>query len=535
MYPVSHTIRIINGEGKILDYEVNDLFYTGETIKDIESPQEFGHNMKVEWEEGNYYSRIFKYSNKDVGKMEIKYRVESNDFTKQTRFFDPYPTSGTPTSSWSISSYGNTAPIGMTTNGTFIWIIDATDKVFYEYTMTGTFVRTFGNLTDTCNFGCHGLATDNTYFWINDDAADGWYKYYMNGTPTGEWYNYGASTTADDPDNIFYYDGFLYVEDGVDKRIYKFTTAKVYTYQYYSLTADNGAPRGLATDGSYWWEFDYTDDEIYVYYFNWTYTGYHFDTGAHDDTGGGIAIYGSNLWGSDATDDAVYVYTLYHYPQYSDAGVNSTIAGESALFSLKVDDAYTLQSNGQYIFSTNNSGSWANDSAINFTSTPQWANVTKVLNSTVGKIIGYRWFLKNNNGNTNSTPIYTLTTTSSGYPDINYSVAVPLGVLRFLNCSPDWEDADSRPDGQTSTIAAINATNNGTLEGNFLINLTGALNTGWTIFASNDSLVHNLTLSTSAQTIWTGVAVNETKQIWLKANCSYVSSNAGQSISMWVV
>ncbi len=120
-----------------------------------------------------------------------------------------------------------------------------------------------------------------------------------------------------------------------------------------------------------------------------------------------------------------------------------------------------------------------------------------------------------------------------GIPDIDYSVAIPLGLIRFLNCSPDFENPDARPDGQTAVIAAINATNNGSAPGSFSINLTGALNTGWTIWASNDSLVNNLTLSTSAQTIWSGVEIDETKKIWLAANCSYVSANPGQGITLW--
>ena len=121
-----------------------------------------------------------------------------------------------------------------------------------------------------------------------------------------------------------------------------------------------------------------------------------------------------------------------------------------------------------------------------------------------------------------------------GVADINYSVALPLGLIRFLGCSPDFENKDSRPDGQTSVIASINATNNGSAIGNFIINLTGTLNSGWTIWASNDSLSNNITLSTTAQTIWSNVAVSETKKIWLKANCSYITANPGQSISMGV-
>ncbi len=118
--------------------------------------------------------------------------------------------------------------------------------------------------------------------------------------------------------------------------------------------------------------------------------------------------------------------------------------------------------------------------------------------------------------------------------DINLSVGLPNNIIRFNNCSPDWEESDSRPQGQTAVIAAINATNNGTSTGTFSINLTGTTNTGWIIFASNDSLVNNLTLSTTSQTIWTDVSVGETKRIWLTANCSFISVNPGVSIDMQV-
>ena len=49
----------------------------------------------------------------------------------------------------------------------------------------------------------------------------------------------------------------------------------------------------------------------------------------------------------------------------------------------------------------------------NFTSTPSWANVTKVLNSTEGISIGYRWFADDNAGNINNTEIFILTITSA--------------------------------------------------------------------------------------------------------------------------
>ncbi len=57
-------------------------------------------------------------------------------------------------------------------------------------------------------------------------------------------------------------------------------------------------------------------------------------------------------------------------PTYSSVAHSSTYAGHSVTFSIQVDDETALETNGQYIFSTNNTGTWVNDSAVNFTSTP---------------------------------------------------------------------------------------------------------------------------------------------------------------------
>jgi hypothetical protein len=107
-------------------------------------------------------------------------------------------------------------------------------------------------------------------------------------------------------------------------------------------------------------------------------------------------------------------------PTYNLQGVNSTTAGNSVLFSILADDDTALNSNGAYIFSTNNTGNWQNDSAILFSSTPSWANVTKILNSTGGLIIGYRWYFNDSAGNTNSTQVYNLLTVDKTSPIFFY-------------------------------------------------------------------------------------------------------------------
>lgn len=137
---------------------------------------------------------------------------------------------------------------------------------------------------------------------------------------------------------------------------------------------------------------------------------------------------------------------------------------------------------------------------------------------------------------------WTINVSLPGGVSINYSVALPSGIIRFLNCSPDWEFYPSKPNEQSSTVSAINATNNGTATGNFQIKYIGSLNTGWKLYSCNTSSETDpnadsncLNLSSSYQTIWSSVTASSTKQIWMYANCSQVSANPGVTIDMQAV
>jgi len=100
-------------------------------------------------------------------------------------------------------------------------------------------------------------------------------------------------------------------------------------------------------------------------------------------------------------------------PTYSNNQTNTTIAGALANFSIDYDDDTALHPNGQWIFSTNNTGEWVNESLVKWTTTPQSASVVKTLNTTVGLTIAYRWYANDTAGNVNNTEIFYLTTTSA--------------------------------------------------------------------------------------------------------------------------
>jgi hypothetical protein len=95
----------------------------------------------------------------------------------------------------------------------------------------------------------------------------------------------------------------------------------------------------------------------------------------------------------------------------SSFSTTATDAGANATFSVLWNDNHSL-SGGGYVFSTNNTGRWANASWTPFTSTPCWGNVSLTLNSTVGLIVGFREFANNSLGLWFDSGIYSIKTTN---------------------------------------------------------------------------------------------------------------------------
>ncbi len=160
-------------------------------------------------------------------------------------------------------------------------------------------------------------------------------------------------------------------------------------------------------------------------------------------------------------------------PIYNRVSVNNTTPGKLTRFSINVSDNYALNPKGGYIFSTNNSGSWVNDSFVSFSSTPSWANVTKVLSSTANIPVGYRWFFNDTAGNRVSTPVYVLTT--SDYPPSTSQIQ--------CEESGSWKDCDELGFSNILTRVRVNCTG---VVSNASFNLTN-IPDSYTFFNSNAS------------------------------------------------
>jgi len=112
---------------------------------------------------------------------------------------------------------------------------------------------------------------------------------------------------------------------------------------------------------------------------------------------GTYTVYASTQSGSAYTTfDATGIDTTP--PTFSGNQTNETQPGKPCEFTLTWDDDRALHPFGQYIFSTNNSGTWLNATPINFTSTSQTVTNITTLNDTES-IVQWKYYASDNSSN----------------------------------------------------------------------------------------------------------------------------------------
>jgi len=170
LVPLSHETECVNCVGKILQFEVRNILYDGQT-KDISSPFSFGHSMKLTWQDGAYRAKVYQQKVAS-DKIIIRYRPTNNYQVFLTRLFDP-PSS---------SDAGINVTILFPVNNTFLvvnnldlnWTVNITANTsFYsldggannsDIFVSGASVNiTFRNLTE----GNHNIT-----IYVNDSSGN---------------------------------------------------------------------------------------------------------------------------------------------------------------------------------------------------------------------------------------------------------------------------------------------------------------------------------------------------------------------------
>lgn len=148
-FPVYHTIEIKNAKNMIFEYKVNRLTYSGGTVKNPKSPQSFGKNMKVTWQDGNYYSNLAKLT--AGGELKVRYKINSNDEIYNVRLFDPII--------FGPELNGGCSPGNVSTS-------DPTINVTCNFTTNGGGVS---NVNYSFNGANNNYYDGSLLFWMNSD------------------------------------------------------------------------------------------------------------------------------------------------------------------------------------------------------------------------------------------------------------------------------------------------------------------------------------------------------------------------------
>ncbi len=168
-------------------------------------------------------------------------------------------------------------------------------------------------------------------------------------------------------------------------------------------------------------------------------------------------------------------------PQYFNNSTNNTVANLPTLFSLNWTDKVELSG---YIFSTNNTGIWANDSWIEMTGATNWSNATTTLNETVGVRVEWCVYANDTSGNMNGTscvtPFFLITTDTTPTYSNNQTNTTAAG--QPANFTLDWTD-------NLNLAGYIFSTNNtGTWDNASYVSFSGSSNTSWNVTTLNSTI-----------------------------------------------
>ena len=152
----------------------------------------------------------------------------------------------------------------------------------------------------------------------------------------------------------------------------------------------------------------------------WTAGGSGSLVGTHNATVGNIISV--RFYANDSSDNwavsdiSNFTLTDGTEPQFSSHTSSATGSGASCNFGVTVTDNGGLATTGGYIFSTNNTGVWVNNTWVAFSSNPQTISASKTLNSTVGVVVQWRWYANDTADNWATSAIQSLTTTDVSVP-----------------------------------------------------------------------------------------------------------------------
>ena len=169
---------------------------------------------------------------------------------------------------------GNTAPRGIWSDGSIMWVADWSDNKLYAYDLA-TKARSAGNDFNTLaaagNTDPRDIWSDGSIMWVADAVDDKLYAYDLatKARSAGDDFNTLAAAGNTDPRGIWSDGSIMWVADAVDDKLFAYdlaTKARSAGDDFNTLAAaGNTDPQGIWSDGSIMWVADLSDDKLFAY------------------------------------------------------------------------------------------------------------------------------------------------------------------------------------------------------------------------------------------------------------------------------
>ena len=206
-------------------------------------------------------------------------------------------------------------PAGVTSDGTYLWVLGGVNRSIFKYSMAGVyqnvswsaFAQTGGNVDD--------VMWDGSHFWVVSNSNDAVYQYSASGVYQNVSFSVASQISV--PRGIAWDGTYFYVVDQDTDRAYKYNASG--TYQSVSfLVADS--PQGIAYDGSHFWVISSTTQKLHQYTTAGVATGLEISTAGLGVNPSGVGNDGTTLYTTDRGVDSVFKFQ-------NQIGVNSVSSG----------------------------------------------------------------------------------------------------------------------------------------------------------------------------------------------------------------
>ena len=214
-----------------------------------------------------------------------------------------------------LAAAGNPAPDGIWSDGTTMWVQDATDKKAYAYTLA-TKARDSGkdiSFSHATFATAIAMGSDGTTMWVADVATtDKLFAYTISGNTRDASKDITLHTDNTDVSGLWANSTTIWVGDSVDDYIYAYTISGGARDSGKEITphADNDNITGLWSDGTTMWVSDSTDVKLYAYTMSDGSRDSGKDYDLDSENGGAFDIWsdGTTMWVADFSDGKLYAY-----------------------------------------------------------------------------------------------------------------------------------------------------------------------------------------------------------------------------------